>query len=212
MTRKTFWEDPYRTELDTTIESVSGPWVTVAETIFFAGGGGQESDAGTIAGLPVLEARREGRELHYALTEGHGLQPEDRVWMAIDWTRRYRLMRLHFAAELVLELVSRQLAGVKKIGAHIAADKARIDFQWPENIAPWLPLIQAETQGLIAADLPVKSGFIDEEGERRCWDIAGFARVGCGGTHLRRTGEVGAIDLRRRNLGRGKERIEIFCP
>ena len=57
----------------------------------------------------------------------------------IDGERRRRLMRLHLAAEVVLESFYRQLPGVGKVGAHIAQDKARIDFAWPESIAPLLP-------------------------------------------------------------------------
>ncbi|HAE50502.1 MAG TPA: alanyl-tRNA editing protein, partial [Tistrella mobilis] len=44
---------------------------------------------------------------------------------------------------------------------------------------------------------------------RRYWEVEGVARVPCGGTHLRRTGEVGAITLKRVNVGKGKERIEM---
>ena len=54
------------------------------------------------------------------------------------------------------------------------------------------------------------SAFSDEENQRRCWGIEGFARVACGGTHLKKTGEVGEIDLKRKNVGKGKERIEIY--
>ena len=59
MTIKVFWQAPYQTALDTTISSVSGNQVTVSSTIFYAFSGGQESDAGSIAGFPVLEARQE---------------------------------------------------------------------------------------------------------------------------------------------------------
>ena len=65
----------------------------------------------------------------------------------IDWARRYRLMRLHFAAELVLELVYKTLGDIDKVGAHIAVDKARIDFAWPHNIAPLLPALATAGAG-----------------------------------------------------------------
>jgi Ser-tRNA(Ala) deacylase AlaX len=123
--------------------------------------------------------------------------------------RRRRLIRLHFAAELVLELVRRRLSGARKVGAHVTADKARIDFAWPENVAGRLPGIAAGARRLVNADLPIVSGFDDEAVERRFWDVAGFARVPCGGTHPRRTGEVGPVVLKRRNVGRGIERIEV---
>jgi alanyl-tRNA synthetase len=210
VTRKVFWEDPYLTELDTTISSVGDDLVTLAETIFYAFAGGQESDTGTIAGLPVSEARKEGLEIFYTLPADHGLRPGDAVSVRIDWQRRYRLMRLHFAAELVLELFYRELAGVEKLGAHISADKARIDFAWPQNISTLFPRVAAATRTLIEADRPITSAFEDEANERRYWEVPGFARVRCGGTHLRRTGEVGDIELKRKNVGRGKERIEIY--
>jgi Ser-tRNA(Ala) deacylase AlaX len=128
----------------------------------------------------------------------------------IDWERRYRLMRLHFAAELVLELAYRRLAGIRKTGAHIAADKARLDFAWPESLAAHLPALAAEGQDLIDRDLPILSTFSDEAAERRTWEIPDFACVPCGGTHLRRTGEVGHLSLRRDKPGRGRERIEVY--
>ncbi len=211
MTRKVFWEDPYQTELDTTVRSVADDQVTVSATIFYAFSGGQESDAGTIAGLPVLEARKDGAEILYTLPGDHGLHAGDAVQMRIDWERRYRLMRLHFAAELVLELVTRELVGVERLGAHIAADKARVDFRWPENISALFPTLASEAQALIDADLAIVSAFSHPDGERRFWEVPGFARVPCGGTHLQHTGEIGRITLKRRNVGRDKERIEIYA-
>jgi len=212
LTNKVFWQDPYLTELDTHIASVNGDIVTVVDTIFYAFAGGQESDAGTIEGQPVLEARKDGLEIFYTLADDHGLQPGNPVRMSIDWTRRYRLMRLHFAAEIILELAYQNLgsiAGITKIGAHIAEDKSRIDFEWGESISPALPMLQQKALAIIAADSPIVSAFSDEANQRRYWEIEGFARVACGGTHLRKTGEVGALELKRKNIGKGKERIEI---
>ncbi len=210
MTRKVFWDDPYQTRLQTHLTSIGGPTVTAAETIFYAFAGGQESDAGTIAGRQVREARKVAEEIFYTLDDASGLSLGQPVDIHIDWARRYRLMRLHFAAELILELAYQNLAPITKIGAHIAPDKSRIDFEWPQNIAPAFPMLLAKAHALIDADLPIVSAFSDEAQERRYWQIAGFARVPCGGTHLRRTGEVGALELRRKNIGKGKERVEIF--
>jgi len=210
MTRKVFWEDPYLTQLETRVTSVNGNDITVEETIFYALAGGQESDHGTIGSSRVLQARKEGKEIVYTLEDGHGLKPGDRVRMTIDWERRCRLMRLHFAAEIVLELVYQQLRSVKKIGAHIAQDKARIDFEWGENISKIFPALQEEARRIVKANREIISAFSDEDAEERYWEIREFARVPCGGTHLRRTGEVGEIELKRKNPGKGKERIEIY--
>jgi Ser-tRNA(Ala) deacylase AlaX len=210
MTKKLFWETPYKKTHDTTVASIHGPDITVPSTIFYAFSGGQESDQGSIGGYPVLSARKEGLEIVYTLPENHGLRVGAPVRMDIDWVRRYRLMRLHFAAELVLELFYRSLNGVAKVGAHIAQEKARIDFAWPESVSRMLPTSAAEANDIIEANLEIKSAFEDEPTERRYWEIDGFSRVPCGGTHLRRTGEVGPIRLKRNNIGRGKERVEIY--
>lgn len=210
MTRKLFWVDPYQTQLDTHIASVNGADVTVEETILYAFSGGQESDHGTIGGHDVLKSRKDGKEIIYTLADGHGLNVGDAITMTVDWERRYRLMRLHFAAELVLELAYQNLKGIEKIGAHISQDKARIDFKWPESISASFPLLAGEANRIISEDHPILSAYSDEANERRYWEVTGFARVPCGGTHLKRTGEVGPIELKRDNIGKGKERIEVY--
>lgn len=208
--KKIFWQDPYQTMLDTRVKTVDGPRVTLEETIFYAFSGGQESDVGTIGGVPVQEARKEEKEIYYTLPDEHGLKPGDPVTVTIDWDRRYNLMRLHFAAEIVLEVMYQQYPGLLKVGAHIASEKARIDFVWKESIAPLLPLLQEKAQSIIDSHQDITSAFSDEQNERRYWKIKEFAEVPCGGTHLKNTKEVGVLRLKRVNPGKGKERIEIF--
>jgi Ser-tRNA(Ala) deacylase AlaX len=210
MTKKLFWEDPYLTELETRVAGVKDNNITVEQTIFYALSGGQESDHGTIGNHRVVQACKDGKEIVYTLEDGHALKPGDSVAIRIDWERRYKLMRLHFAAEIVLEMVYRNLRSIEKVGAHIAQDKARIDFKWDGNISTVFPLIKSEALRIVKADADIVSGFSDEEKEERFWEIKGFARVPCGGTHLRKTGEIGEIDLKRKNPGKGKERIEVY--
>lgn len=210
MTYKQFWVDPYQTELMTTVTSISGQSVELAKTIFFAESGGQESDSGTINGQTVCKAEKQGKRIAYELESSPDFSVGDTVMVKVDWQRRYCLMRLHFAAELVLELFYKALPGLEKVGAHISQDKSRIDFEWPESISPMLVDMQAKAQAIIDADLPIEKGFSDEEQERRYWKIDGFAQVPCGGTHVRSTKELGVIKLKRKNIGKGKERVEIF--
>ena len=208
-TRKLFWQDPYCAQANCAVSGVSGADVFLASTIFFAFSGGQESDRGTIGGFEVLEARREGLDIRYTLEQGHSIRQGEVVMVAIDWDRRYRLMRLHFAAELILELLCRRLPQAPRIGAHISQDKARIDFALSSSIAPLLPSVADEANAIVSADLPIVTGFDDEESERRYWFVEGLSRVPCGGTHVRRTGELGRVSLKRKNVGSGKERVEI---
>jgi alanyl-tRNA synthetase len=210
MTKKIFWEDPYLTELETTIKSIDGNQITVNETIFYAFSGGQESDHGTIAGYQVLEAKKQNKEIFYSIDANHNLQVGDKVKMVINWERRYQLMRLHFAAEVVLELVCKRFPAIKKVGAHIAQDKSRIDFEWDKNISPFITALQQDAQQIIDSNQPIISAFSDEANERRYWKINEFSQVPCGGTHIKNTSEMGLIRLKRVNPGKGRERIEIY--
>lgn len=209
MTVRHFWTDPYATHLDALVTAVHGAEIELDRTIFFAFSGGQESDADTIGGMPVLAARLDGDRIVYTLPGAHGLQVDDAVQIAIDWERRYRLMRLHFAAELVLEIVCATLPRVERIGAHIGPDKARIDFAWPQSIASHLAVVAERVAAIVHGDLPIRSEYGDATAGRRYWEVEGIARVPCGGTHLKRTGEVGALTLKRTSVGKGKERVEI---
>lgn len=207
--RKVFWDDPYLGQLKTCITSVQNNTVTLRETIIYAFSGGQASDSATINGHPVLAAEKEGNEIRYTIPEGHGLASGDVVRTEIDWIKRYRIMKLHFAAELVLELVYQHYNHPEKVGANITEDKARVDFAWEGSISVIFPELHKAFAALIDADMEITSGFTDEDKEIRYWEIPMFAKVLCGGTHIKRTGEIGKVKFKRRNIGSGRERIEI---
>ena len=206
---KLFWTDPYLTECDAVVTSVGGETVRVDRTVAYAFSGGQTSDAGTIGEYPIVRAEVDGLDIVYTLPSGHGLSVGDSVRVAIDPVVRRRVMRLHFAAELVLEIITIRYGAPTKLGANISPDKARIDFAWYGSIADVFPEVTAEVARIVAQDLPIVSAFSDEAAQRRYWEIDGFARVPCGGTHPKTTGEVGAVRLARVNPGAGKERVEI---
>lgn len=209
MTIKAFWDDPYRLHHEARVSAVTGDEIRLDETIFFAFSGGQESDAGSIGGHQVLEARKEGLDITYRLPEGHALAVGDTVLVEIDGQRRYGLMRHHFAAEMILQLVYALEPGIEKVGAHIGPAKARIDFARNGSISALFDALQAQSAALVASDLPIITAFSDEVNHRRYWRVEGFAQMGCGGTHPRSTGEIGVLSLKRKNQGRGVERIEI---
>ncbi len=208
--KKVFWENPYLTEIEAKVTSANDNVITLDKTVVFAFSGGQQSDSGTIAGFQIIEAKKEGKEIFYTIEQNHNLNADQKVLVVIDWEKRYRLMKLHFAAELILELVYRNYNHPEKIGANITVDKARVDFFWKGNISEIFPELMNKVNNLVDSDLDIISDFSDEENEKRYWKIEGFAQVPCGGTHLRKTGEIGSIALKRNNLGGGKERIEIY--
>ncbi len=210
MNNKIFWEDPYQTKLHTQVSLVDGAVVQLEKTIFFAFSGGQESDHGKIGVYEVLQANKVGQNIEYTIAEDHDLKLGDSVEVTIDWQRRYNLMRLHFAAELTLEIMNAKLNNPERIGSHIGEHKARIDFYWHENINPILPEVLTEVEDIINQDLEILKDYSDKENQIRYWKIPGFAQVPCGGTHINSTSEVGPLRLKRNNIGKNKERVEIY--
>ena len=71
-------------------------------------------------------------------------------------------------------------------------------------------ILESKAKELIHLNLSIESAFSDIENEIRYWKIEGFGKVECGGTHIKRTGEIGAIRLKRETQGKNKERIEIY--
>ncbi len=189
---KTFWLDPYQHTLETRVAAVQGDEVVFEKTIAYSFAGGQESDKATVNGIEILNSRIQENLIYYTLPVGHGLQVGDHVLMTIDWPRRYKLMRLHFAAELVLELVTKH-AHLEKIGAHISEAKSRIDFRAEFNISSLFDDILLEYNDIIRRDLPIIKEYSDVVTQRRYWKIEGFAQVPCGGTHVRSTRDVGNV-------------------
>lgn len=208
-TRKVFWQNPYLTELKVIITSVNGNDITVDKTIFYAFSGGQESDEGTIGGKHVIEAKKEDGNIIYTVENGKYFHVGDEVIMNIDWSRRYKLMKSHFAAEIILELIYKRIPTIKKTGAHISPGKSRMSFEYDGNLADILPEITKSTNEIINSNSVIKSDFSDEKNERRYWEIANFAKVPCCGTHLKSTGEIGLLEIKRKTGGKGKEKIEI---
>jgi len=209
--KKLFWEDPYLKEVTARVTGVKDNVINLDRTIVFAFSGGQASDSGTINGFEIVDAKRAGKEILYIIEPGHNLKTNDEVVVKIDWGKRYKIMKLHFAAEIILELVNQNYNRPEKIGANITEDKARVDFKWEGNISRIIPFLEKKAAEIIASDFDIISEYSDEENEIRYWQIEGFAKVACGGTHIRKTGEIGDITLKRgKSLGKNKERIEIY--
>lgn len=206
--RKVFWDNPYQQSIKTTISAVKNNEILLQETIAYSFSGGQESDKATINDIPILNSRMADRLIYYTLPEGHGFSVGEEITLQIDWPRRYRLMRLHFAAELILEIVTQKYQ-LEKVGAHIAENKARIDFLSVKNISSLFDEILIDYNEIIKANRVIETGYLDVENQRRYWQIDGFAKVPCGGTHVKSTAEVGYVTLKRSHPGKGIERVEI---
>ncbi len=207
-TKNLFWEDPYLKECGARVVSVNGDEIKLDQSIFYAFSGGQQSDSGTINGINVLEARKEGDDIVYKLEKTPDFREGDTVKVSIDWDKRYKIMKLHSAAHIVWFFFEKKSGTRRIIGSNVTVDKSRVDCEYPESIAPLLPETEESSNKFITEGHEVKAYDDAEKPGRRIWESAEF-RTFCGGTHVKNTSEIGKIKLKRKNLGAGKERIEI---
>jgi misacylated tRNA(Ala) deacylase len=150
------------------------------------------------------------------------------VAAVLDWTRRHAHMRMHTS----LHLLCAVLPGAAVTGGQIGADKSRLDLDLSE--APAKDAIEAGLNALIAADHPVSVEWVDESvldtnpGLVRTLSVQPprgtgrlrLVRIGaggtpidlqpCGGTHVARTSEIGAVRvLKIENKGRQNRRVVV---
>ncbi|MEW5996188.1 MAG: alanyl-tRNA editing protein [Candidatus Micrarchaeota archaeon] len=206
--RKLFWEDPYLKECTAKVESINGNEVRLSQSVFFAFSGGQESDSGTIGGIPVKEARKEGNDITYVLESTPTFSPRSEVEVKIDAEKRMKIMRLHSAAHIVWFIFEKKTGIKKLIGSNVTSGKSRIDYEYPESLSPILSEVEKEANELISRGAEIKTYPETGNPERRWWEL-GEWKCPCGGTHPRDAKEIGQIRLKRKNIGKGKERIEI---
>ncbi len=208
MTIKLFYKDPYETEYEATVTSINDNNITLDKTIFFAFAGGQESDSGTINNIPVKEAKIVNKDIIYTLSEQPNFKLGDKVIIKIDKDKRYKLMKLHSAVHLIFFLVEEKLKLNELIGSNISQEKGRLDYLYPKPISEILPEIEEKANSLLSQNLEIKTFSDSKDPEIRIWQLNSW-HVNCGGTHVKNTKEIGKIKLKRKNLGAGKERIEI---
>lgn len=209
MTKKLFYEDSYKTECEASVGSMMGPEIVLDQTIFFAFSGGQASDSGTINDIAVKEAIISGEDIVYVLEQVPQFKEGDKVSIKIDWSKRNKIMRLHSAAHIVYFLFAEKTGIKKLIGSNIEENKARLDYEYPESIADMLPEIEKQANELSEQDIEIKTYPDESDPAKRWWECKKW-KAPCGGTHVKSTKEIGKIQLKRKNIGSGKERIEII--
>ena len=213
MTRKIFWEDPYQTKCTAKVREINGNKVKLDQTIFFAFSGGQESDQGTIGGITVVNAVKFGDkesiiDIEYELKKEPSFKGGDEVEIIINGERRAKLRNLHSAAHILYYFITDKIGPIKIIGSHIAEDKARIDFRYDKPITEVIVEIEKEVNIFLGQAHSILMKEDPEKKDLRWW-TCGKWKMPCGGTHPKSTKEIGKIELRRKNIGAGKERIEI---
>ena len=208
-TSELFAQDAYLAQCESRIVEISEGGIILEQTVFYPEGGGQVGDTGTLAELGVLDTQRgEGSILHLVASP-QGLAVGQSVHAAIDWPRRYVIMRHHTLLHLC-HIAASALIGEEPplIGSQVREEKARLDYDYHGELDA--AQLRGAVAELIGADLPVTTEPVPDGAplERR-WVIPGHAPIPCGGTHVRRTSEVGEIAVKVQRKGRQGTRV--YC-
>jgi alanyl-tRNA synthetase len=221
MTERLYYTDSYLTAFDArVVESAeAGLRVYLDRTALYPASGGQPNDLGTLNGIRVLDVVDEGERVAHMVERP--LQAEH-VSGAVDWARRFDHMQQHSGQHL-LSAVFEALYGMKTVSFHLGAESSTIDLE-----APALSPVQVRTAeertaeivfecrplGVAFEDASVAAGLrkaSEREGTLRIVSIEGVDRSACGGTHVRSTGEIGPVQIRKLEKIRGNVRVEFLC-
>ncbi len=222
MTERIYYTDSYLREFIAHIveRSQDGLTVYLDRTAFYPESGGQPADVGTIAGAPVLDVIDEGERIAHRL-----LAPPleiDPVACAIDWTRRFDHMQQHTGQHL-LSAVFEEMFALRTVSFHLGAESSTIDLEGAAPDSTALREAERRANRIVFENRPVSVLFEDAaeaRGLRKASDREGLLRVvciealdrsACGGTHVRATGEIGVILLRKIEKVRQTTRIEFLC-
>ncbi|WP_323768598.1 alanyl-tRNA editing protein [Marinovum sp.] len=236
MTRLLFREDPYLREARAQVTGHTPEGgIILDRTVFYPTGGGQPGDSGLLVWdgveMPIATTvKGAGTQVVLVPAEPRPLPARGaHVTQHLDWERRHRHMRVHTALHLLSVVVPLPVTG----GA-ISSDKGRLDFDMPEAPAD-RDIIEEALQLLIERDLPVTETWVSDavleatpelvktmsvkpprgQGQVRLVRIGqGGDQVDlqpCGGTHVARTGEIGAIRLGKiEKKGRQNRRLNVI--
>ena len=223
---------------ETVASAAAGDEVEIAlqSTPFYAEGGGQVGDAGEISGANGRVIVRDTQEampgliIHFGTVAEGELSTGESVDARVDPIRREDTARNHTATHM-LHAALRQVLGahVRQAGSLVAPDRLRFDFthvqpvtdeeMWQvqhlvnEKIRQNALVVNDEDSYQEAIRRGALAFFGDRYGERvRLVEIANggtFSFEVCGGTHVERAGEVGAVHvLGESSIGAGMRRIE----
>ncbi len=232
MTEELYREDSYLKSCDATVAAVGPAGIELDRTVFYAMGGGQPGDIGslktadgrTVAVVDTVKDRDSGAHLHVPAEGAPALAVGDKVTAEIDWQRRHRLMRMHSALHLLCSVIE---GGVT--GGQIGEDKSRLDFDLPDTNLD-KEAIETAINRIVQEAHPLSHRWITDaeldgqpdlvrtmsvqpprgSGRVRLIEVAGVDLQPCGGTHVANTSEIGPLRVGKiENKGKHNRRVNI---
>lgn len=222
MTERLYYTDAFLTRFEATVTDLkdNGSRVYLDRTAFYPTSGGQPFDTGRMSGIPVIDVVDEGARVAHLLKAP--LSARTTVQCEIDWNRRFDHMQQHSGQHL-LSAVFADLLGHETTSVHFGPDYSTLDLDTAAVDPASVRRVEERANQLIFEDLRVVVAFEDAEsasglrkppprsGTIRVVTIEGTDRSACGGTHVRSTGQIGAVHLRQQEKVRGQARIQFLC-
>lgn len=232
MTELLYLTDAEQRSFTATVVALDGGarGVALNRTCFYPTGGGQPHDTGTLAGQRVTDVVKDGDLVWHTLGGTGDLPaPGDVAEGEIDWERRHALMRTHTALHVLCGVIWNEWH-VAVTGGNMEPLSARMDFEFDPLPEGFGSLVERLVNSELDAARPVEVSFLPREvalrdedlirtkvnlippsvTELRVVDIVGLDKQADGGTHVRRTDEVGHIRVvKTESKGKGNKRIRI---
>jgi misacylated tRNA(Ala) deacylase len=219
-------------EFDPVVAVVRDGAEVLHRSAFYPTGGGQPNDTGVLrwdgGECPVVDVKKQGGDVVHRI-EGEPPPVGTAVHGAIDWDRRYALMRHHPALPVVSSVIYK-LHGALVTGGQMYPDRARMDFALEDLSPERVDAIVDEANRLMQEGHPIVVKVLPREEafqipdlirtninllppqiqEVRVIDIVGIDQQADGGTHVADTREVGRVRVTKtENKGRINKRLEI---
>jgi misacylated tRNA(Ala) deacylase len=239
-TEALFREDAYLAETEAKILHINDRGgIVLDRTIFYATSGGQPGDTGFLARdggdririAATITGETKDEIIHVPAAEQPMPGIGDAVTLAIDWERRFKLMRMHTACHLLTVVCPYPITG-----ASVSEDDSRIDFDIAEA-GFTKEDVTGRLMELVREDHPVFTRWISDEElaanpflvkSKNVRPPAGTGRIRlvcigenavvdsqpCGGTHVGRTAEIGEVHIGKiEKKGRENRRFRLrFGP
>ncbi len=226
MTKKVYMENPYLKEIEANIidrkKKDDTYHIKLDRTIFYPHlSGGQPGDIGTINGIEVLESYEENDDIYHIVKENIN---ENKVQISIDFDNRLDMMQQHTGQHLLSSCFYR-LFNAETISFHVGHDYVSIDVTMSDLSEEDAEKLEIMANKIIWSNFNIKSYFPSQERLKRLplrkmptvtkniriVEIDGFDYSPCGGTHLKSTGELGMIKIRKWEKYKGNIRVEFVC-
>jgi alanyl-tRNA synthetase len=231
-TRRLYYDDSFQREFDARVLSCepvvhnsSQAWQVVLDsTALYPSSGGQPHDVGKLEEAHVLDVREQEQDEEEIV---HVVDRELRIGAVhgcVDWARRFDHMQQHTGQHL-LSAMFQERYGRPTVSFHLGAEICTIDLRGPEPNDEILEGAERAANQIIFEDRPVSTRYgtaeefaemgvrkkVGRAGILRAIEIEGADLQPCGGTHVKSTGQIGMVLVRRCTKIRVDWRVEFVC-